>query len=78
MNEEVAVEVLKVDESGRVQTPRERREEIVAAYEATGMTGRQFAAYCGMGFAAAARRVSPLASPSCSIFEPKAYLFSPF
>ena len=50
MNEELAVEVLKVDETGRVQTPRARREEIVAAYEATGMTGRQFAAYCGVKY----------------------------
>lgn len=50
MNEELSTQVLKVDEAGRVQTPREKRAEIVAAYESTGMTGRQFAAYCGVKY----------------------------
>lgn len=44
------MQVLKVDERGRVQTPLEKRQEIVAAYEQTGMTGKQFAAYCGVKY----------------------------
>jgi transposase-like protein len=50
MNEDISTQVLKVDEAGRVQTPREKRAEIVAAYESTSMTGRQFAAYCGVKY----------------------------
>ena len=50
MSEEIATQVLKVDEAGRVQTPRAKREEIVAAYESSGMTGRQFATYCGVRY----------------------------
>ena len=41
---------MKVDEAGRVQTPKEKRAEIVAAYESTSMTGRQFATYCGVKY----------------------------
>jgi transposase-like protein len=44
------VEVLKVDAVGRVCTPREKREEIVAAYRKSGMTGRQFAQYIGVKY----------------------------
>lgn len=43
-------EVLKVDTVGRVRTPREKQEEVVAAYEGSGMTGQQFAAYCGVKY----------------------------
>lgn len=50
MNEDISGQVLKIDEAGRVQTPREKRAEIVAAYESTSMTGRQFAAYCGVKY----------------------------
>ena len=40
--------VLKVDTEGRVRTPKEKQEEILAAYGASGMTGQQFAAFCGV------------------------------
>ena len=43
-------EVLKVDTVGRVRTPREKREEILAAYGGSGMTGQQFAAFCGVKY----------------------------
>jgi len=42
--------VLKVDTEGRVRTPREKQEEILAAYAGSGMTGQQFAAYCGVKY----------------------------
>ena len=50
MNENAAALVLKVDGGGLVRTPAWKREEIVAAYEARGMTGRQFAASCGVKY----------------------------
>ena len=43
-------EVLKIDTVGRVRTPREKREEILAAYGASGMTGQQFAGFCGVKY----------------------------
>jgi len=54
--------VLKVDTQGRVRTPKEKQEEILAAYGGSGMTGQQFAAFCGvkystlMGWVGKARR----------------------
>jgi len=45
-----SIEVLKVDVAGRVRTPKEKREEIVAAYRRSGMTGRQFAQYSGVKY----------------------------
>jgi len=42
--------VLKVDTEGRVRTPKEKREEILAAYGGSGMTGQQFAAFCGVKY----------------------------
>jgi transposase-like protein len=42
--------VLKVDTEGRVRTPKEKREEILDAYSGSGMTGRQFALYCGVKY----------------------------
>ena len=42
--------VLKVDTEGRVRTPKEKQEEIVAAYTGSGMRGQQFAAYCGVKY----------------------------
>ncbi len=45
-----SLEVLKVDTTGRVRTSPERREEIVAAYRRSGMTGRQFAQYSGVKY----------------------------
>ena len=32
--------VLKVDTEGRVRTPKEKQEEILAAYGGSGMTGQ--------------------------------------
>jgi hypothetical protein len=46
-----SVEVLKVDTVGRVCTPKEKRDEILVAYRKSGMTGRQFAQFCGIKYA---------------------------
>ena len=43
-------EVLKIDTVGRVRTPREKQEEILAAYGGSGMTGQQFAGFCGVKY----------------------------
>lgn len=42
--------VLKVDILGRVRTPREKQDEIVSAYRGSGMTGQQFAGFCGVKY----------------------------
>ena len=42
--------VLKVDTAGRVRTPKGKREEILSAYGGSGMTGQQFAAFCGVKY----------------------------
>ncbi len=42
--------VLKVDTQGRVRTPKDKQEEILAGYESSGMTGQQFAAYAGVKY----------------------------
>ncbi|MEI6033326.1 MAG: hypothetical protein WCS65_03470 [Verrucomicrobiae bacterium] len=42
--------VLKVDTQGRVRTPKAKQEEILAAYGGSGMTGQQFAAFCGVKY----------------------------
>lgn len=49
MNE--TTQILKVDEAGRVQTPREKRREIVEEFERSGMTGAQFARHIGVKYA---------------------------
>ena len=43
-------EILKVDEVGRVQTPPEKREAMLAEYERSGMTGAQFARFVGVRY----------------------------
>lgn len=43
-------EVLKVDTVGRVRTPREKQAEVVEGYGRSGMTGQQFAAFCGVKY----------------------------
>lgn len=48
---EVGSEILKVDEVGRVRTPPEKREEMLAEYERSGMTGAQFARFSGVRYA---------------------------
>ena len=40
-------EILKVDEDGRVRTPPEKREAMLAEYDRSGMTGAQFCAFAG-------------------------------
>jgi transposase-like protein len=44
-------EILKVDEAGRVQTPPEKREALLAEYDRSGMTGAQFARFSGVRYA---------------------------
>ena len=44
-------EILKVDEVGRIQTPPEKREVLLAEYERSGMTGAQFARFSGVRYA---------------------------
>jgi hypothetical protein len=39
-------EILKVDEAGRVRTPPEKREALLAEFDRSGMTGAQFAREC--------------------------------
>jgi transposase-like protein len=41
-------QVLKVDRGGRVWTPREKRAEIVAQFERSGMPACRFAAHVGV------------------------------
>ena len=47
---EVGSEILKVDEAGRVQTPPEKREVMLAEYDRSGMTGAQFARFVGVRY----------------------------
>ncbi len=44
-------EILKVDEVGRIQTPAEKREALLAEYDRSGMTGAQFARFSGVRYA---------------------------
>ena len=48
MNE--TMEILKVDEAGRVRTPREKQEEMLDGFERSGMTGMQFARHIGVKY----------------------------
>ena len=43
-------EILKVDEVGRVRTPPEKREAMLAEYERSGMSGAQFARFVGVRY----------------------------
>jgi transposase-like protein len=47
---ESGAEILKVDEVGRVRTPPEKREAMLAEYEGSGMTGAQFARFVGVRY----------------------------
>jgi hypothetical protein len=49
-NTQISTEVLKVDTQGRMRVPKDKQEEILAGYESSGMTGRQFAAYAGVKY----------------------------
>jgi hypothetical protein len=42
--------VLKLDRVGRVKTPVERQEEILAEFDRSGMSGMAFAAHCGVKY----------------------------
>lgn len=48
MNE--TTEILKVDEAGRVRTPREKQEVVLDEFERSGMTGMQFARHVGVKY----------------------------
>ena len=43
-------EILKVDEVGRVRTPPEKREALLAEFDRSGMTGAQFARFTGVRY----------------------------
>ena len=43
-------EILKVDETGRVRTPPEKREALLAEFDRSGMTGAQFARFSGVRY----------------------------
>ena len=43
-------EILKVDETGRVRTPPEKRETLLAEFDRSGMTGAQFARFSGVRY----------------------------
>ena len=47
---EAGSEILKVDEVGRVRTPPEKREAMLAEYDRSGMTGAQFARFVGVRY----------------------------
>jgi len=42
--------ILKSDEAGRVQTPPERREELLDEFERSGLSGAKFAALVGVKY----------------------------
>jgi hypothetical protein len=43
-------EILKVDEAGRIRTPPEKPEALLAEFDRSGMTGAQFARFSGVRF----------------------------
>jgi hypothetical protein len=43
-------QVLKTDEAGRVRTPVERREQLLAEFERSGLSGCKFAALVGVKY----------------------------
>jgi transposase-like protein len=47
---EPGAEILKVDEAGRIQTPPEKRQAVLAEYDRSGMTGAQFARFVGVRY----------------------------
>jgi hypothetical protein len=48
MNE--TTQILKVDEAGRVRTPRDKQEAVLDEFERSGMTGMQFARHMGVKY----------------------------
>jgi transposase len=41
-------QIVKVDRIGRIKTPRERREALLAEFDRSGMSGQQFAKWAGI------------------------------
>ena len=44
------VEILKTDGAGRVRTPKERRQTLLAEFESSGLSGARFAALAGIKY----------------------------
>ena len=42
--------IVKVDRIGRIKTPRERREALLAEFDRSGMSGQQFAKWAGIKY----------------------------
>lgn len=51
LTEKAETEILKTDVLGRVWTPRERREALVAEYERSAMSAAEFAKWSGVKYA---------------------------
>jgi transposase len=45
-----ADQIVKVDRIGRIKTPRERREVLLAEFDRSGMSGQQFAKWAGIKY----------------------------
>jgi hypothetical protein len=45
-----ADQIVKMDRMGRVKTPRERREALLAEFDRSGMSGQQFAKWAGIKY----------------------------
>jgi hypothetical protein len=43
-------QIVKMDRIGRVKTPRERREALLAEFDRSGMSGQQFAKWAGIKY----------------------------
>jgi transposase len=43
-------QIVKVDRIGRIKTPRERREALLAEFDKSGMSGQQFAKWAGIKY----------------------------
>lgn len=68
---EAGEQVLKTDEVGRVRTPAERREQLLAEFERSGLSGSKFAALVGVKYSTFAgwviRRRKQLGSASVAV-----------
>jgi hypothetical protein len=51
LTEKAETEILKTDARGRVWTPRDRREALVAEYERSAMSAAEFAKWSGVKYA---------------------------
>jgi hypothetical protein len=43
-------QIVKIDRIGRIKTPRERREALLAEFDRSGMSGQQFAKWAGIKY----------------------------